>query len=73
MIELPSVPMKLARNVMQVSSSANISNSTEVVENIYEIVETIQKICSNMNSYFGKKVKLENFSTPGKSFIFIRR
>lgn len=73
MIELPSAPMMQVKNLTRVSSSANIANSTDFVENIYEIVETIQKICSNMNSYFGKKVKLENFSTSGESLMFVRR
>ncbi|KAG5673017.1 hypothetical protein PVAND_003095 [Polypedilum vanderplanki] len=29
---------------------------SEILDNLYEVVEIIQKICSKMNSYFGKKV-----------------
>jgi DNA mismatch repair ATPase MutS len=32
--------------------------NSDVIEQIFDIVEVLQEICQNLNSYFGKKVKL---------------
>lgn len=63
MIELPSNSSKLTqtRNLAPTSICANIiipsATKADIIENIYDVVEIIQKICTKMNSYFGKKVK----------------
>lgn len=62
MIELPSIqkkPVKNFTNVNTISSIITPYNSIEVIENIHDIVEKLQHICSQINSYFGKKVRDE--------------
>lgn len=49
------------KNITRVSTMPNIVaplKNSEVIEQIYDIVEVLQEICTNMNSYFGKKVKI---------------
>lgn len=61
MLEFPS-NQKPPRNISYVSTASNIYmplDGTEVIENVYNIMETLQKICSQINSYFGIKVKIE--------------
>jgi hypothetical protein len=64
LIELPSkaMPTKEMRdlNVSALGAITNIivpySTKADFIDSIYEIVEILQKICSKMNLYFGKKV-----------------
>lgn len=75
LIELPSntkaIPLSKEMKHLSVSSSiTNIvvvphSTKADFIDSIYEIVEILQKICSKMNSYFGKKV---NFLRIFKTF-----
>lgn len=64
MIELPStrsLSIKDGKNVVRVKAVSDIDTSSECIDVIYDIVATVQIICTKMNSYFGKKVKIENF------------
>lgn len=57
MIELP--PSRTAptiRNVTNLAVTSRHVNSSEIIDHIYDIIEKLQKICFNMNLFFGKKV-----------------
>lgn len=57
MIELP--PSRTAptiRNVTNLAVTSHFVNNSEIVDHIYDIIEKLQKICFNMNLFFGKKV-----------------
>ncbi|KAL7017683.1 hypothetical protein ACKWTF_010482 [Chironomus riparius] len=64
MIELTSNPSKPLssresnNNMRPILANIIIPCTTkaDIIENIYDIVEIVQKICLQMNSYFGKKV-----------------
>jgi hypothetical protein len=63
MTDLPiraNVSSKEMKNLSRLSALTNIivphSSKIDIIENLYDMVETIQKICTKMNSYFGKKV-----------------
>ena len=56
MIRLQSTQKMTIKNHSEVKISTISVDSPKVFENIYDVIETLQKICSNMNSYFGKKV-----------------
>lgn len=68
MIEIPTTPtlfIKESRKIKRINTLPYIVkpfDSEAVVENIHEIVVELQKICSLMNSYFGKKVKIDGIS-----------
>lgn len=55
------MPTKEMRDVSTLSALTNIivpySTKADFIDSIYEIVEILQKICSKMNLYFGKKVR----------------
>lgn len=58
MIELPPARNSPAiRNITNLAVTSHRVNSSEIVDHIYDIIEKLQKICFNMNLFFGKKVR----------------
>lgn len=63
MIELPPTSsLSLKDGFTRVKAFTNIETNSEGIDVIYDIVATVQLVCAKMNSYFGKKVKIENSS-----------
>lgn len=63
MIELPTSSIAIPLKEMNVKSEVKVvvphSTKADFIESAYEIAEILQKICSKMNSYFGKKVRIK--------------
>lgn len=58
-----AIPLKEMNVTSGITNIVVVPHSTKAdfIDSIYEIVEILQKICSKMNSYFGKKVREINF------------
>jgi hypothetical protein len=58
LIELPSDGKALKETREKIFVVVPHSTKVDFIESVYEIAEIFQSICSKMNSYFGKKVKI---------------